>query len=695
LNEELIVHDSRAARRKKCISILLIVCAITAVALAVAAFVHAFNRSSGMSPQERSELANLIRATLNKSANPCDDFYEFACGGWISNQTIPDDHNSVGTGFSVISDRNEVLMKMIAKENHPIIGPYFKSCLNTTRIDEVSTASFLQTLYNPFIAAADGDVWKMAANLSRIGIDSLVSVGITVDAKDTKKQVLDIGQGLLSIRGPDFYKNQNITSAFLKYVTFVAENMPRSPGTDPRALAESIVDFETKAAEMWTPLSQLQDPLSTYNKYTLEELKETFPLISWTKFLSGLVPDLKYVEYVLVDVPGNLLNSSRLLSQQTPEFLQNYITFKTFTSMANFLPSTVRHAYFDFFGRAISGAKAQPQREIQCVRYIDSFFGDEIGKYYVEKAFPGESKTKALEIVQDLKTAFGNNLPSVDWMDDVTRAKAKAKLSQITDLIGYPDKWTDYSSVIVNENDFFTSSLNARIFAAKNSWARLQKPSDKTIWQMTPPTVNAYYDPTFNTINFPAGILQPGFFKDNYPSYINFGGLGAVAGHEISHGFDSQGRKFDGTGKLTDWWTETSARQFETRAQCLKDQYSEYVIAGLHVNGEQTINENIADNSGIKTAFAALKLYEERHGKDKRILEEFTNEQMFFISYGQTWCAKSRPEYLRFLLLADVHSPNSVRVLAPLINFDEFGKTFECPVGSRMNPAPEKKCKLW
>jgi endothelin-converting enzyme/putative endopeptidase len=534
LSQGLIEQDQRVAKKRKCVSILLILCAVTAVAIAVAALMHAIKRSSSMTEQEQSELVASIRATLNVSVDPCDDFYEFVCGGWISNQTIPDDKTQVQRGFSVIRDRNEAIMKMVAEEDHPIIGPYFKSCLNISKIDEVSAGSALQNLYTPIFSSRNGDVWTIAANLSKIGIDSFLSLGVTVDPKEPQKQILEVMQSLLSMPSPDLYKNDDILAEFLKYASVISQNMPRRSDSDPKDIARAIVDFEKKAAELWTPLSKLQDPLTTYNKFSFAELETKFPLIPWKKFLSGLDPDLKLFENVLVDVPENLLQTSLLISVQSSQFLENYLAFRAFSSVANLLPSNIRDSHFELFDHVLSGAKVKPTREIECIRLLDLHFGDEIAKYFVQKAFSVEAKSKSLEIIKDLKAAFGNNLPSVDWMDDVTRAKAKEKLSQMTDLIGYPDKWSDYSSIGINENDFFGTSLTAKTFAAKNNWARLTKPSDKTVWQMSPPTVNAYYDSTFNTINFPAGILQPVFFKNSYPSYMNFGGIGMVAGHEIS-----------------------------------------------------------------------------------------------------------------------------------------------------------------
>jgi len=350
---------------------------------------------------------------------------------------------------------------------------------------------------------------------------------------------------------------------------------------------------------------------------------------------------------------------------------------------------------FRFFGQVLGGQAEDAARWKTCTELTDGALGDILGRYFVERAFSGSSKNITQQLIKLIEEAFGSNLGNLTWMDHETQENARIKLNMIVDLVGFPSKWTDYSSVSVKSDDFVGNYFRLRAFQWQETLKVLSGPVDKTRWQMTPPTVNAYYDPSYNTINFPAGIIQPTFFNASYPMAMNMGGIGMVMGHELTHGFDDQGRQYDGTGMLRNWWTPASLSRFEERATCLSKQYSEFKIAEDHVDGNLTLGENIADNGGIRIAYRAYKKFVERYGEQPQVptTPALSNDQLFFLAFAQGWCSITTPQNAKERLITDPHSPPFARVLGPLQNYDKFSEAFKCPIGSKMNPV--NKCNMW
>jgi putative endopeptidase len=525
-------------------------------------------------------------------------------------------------------------------------------------------------------------------------VSVFLGIGTVVDSKIPTEYAVNFGQSGLTLPQKVFYDNADAVAKLKSYLLEMLRLYENVPAENVQARVDAVVEFEKQLAAIWIPLNDLRDPVATYNKYSYDSLKSTFPGIQWDALLPAfLTQDITSKVSFLIDSPKYLQDLQGLVSKTGKDVIVDYMKLRAITSYASYLPAQFVNNRFDFFGKYLSGIQEMPSQSKKCAQILDSNLGDILGRYYVERAFPGDSKTVSETMITYIRNAFGKNLPKVSWMDDQTKKAALTKLSEITDLIGYPDNWTDYSDIFIKPRQFFDNVLVTNQFSTQKSLSNLGKSVRKDLWQMTPPTVNAYYDPTLNSINFPAGILQPSFFNISYPMAMNFGGIGMVAGHELSHGFDDQGRQFDGTGKLTTWWTDASVANFKTQAQCYIDQYNQFTVYDLHVHGDQTLGENIADNSGIKTSFYAYQDWKAKNGEEARVLPELTNEQLFFLAYGQGWCAKSSEANAKQRVETDVHSPPQYRILGPLQNSYEFAQTFKCAKNTRMNP--DKKCQLW
>jgi predicted metalloendopeptidase len=465
------------------------------------------------------------------------------------------------------------------------------------------------------------------------------------------------------------------------------------PSAESRAAAEQVVALETRLAEASRSAAQMRDIVALYNPKTTEELQAMASQVPWSTYwdATGFQPPSD----VIVAVPEFFETLSAVVAETDPEVLRAYLRWHLIHDQADFLSSPVVEEDFRFFGRTLSGQQKLPARWKRCVDATDQALGEDLGQLYVEHYFPGDSKEIAEGMIQGIEEAFVESLPQLAWMDETTRQRAQEKAAAIQEKIGYPDEWRDYSGLAVSSEDFLANVQAARVFEYERVLSRAGKPVDRGEWFMSPPTVNAYYNALLNEIVFPAGILQPDAFHRDFPMAMNFGGIGAVMGHELTHGFDDSGRRFDAQGRLREWWQPEVSERFEERAQCVQDLYDGYEVEpGLTLDGKLTLGENIADLGGVKEAHRAYRAWREAQAQEPEpLIEGLTDEQLFFVAYGQVWCAVASPEYLRLQARTNPHSTPRYRVVGPISNLPAFGEAFDCPVGSPMRP--EKVCEVW
>jgi predicted metalloendopeptidase len=518
---------------------------------------------------------------------------------------------------------------------------------------------------------------------------------VTLDSKKPTINIAGFAQGGLTLPYEGLYLEDDddtvkIRKKFIDHMRNMFQLVGESQGTAIN-YANQVLEFETSIAKFTVPSDQLTDPFETYNKLDIDGLKRIAPGLAWDSFRAGLGSQFTQAT---VDVPSFYGNLSSLVSNTDISVLKVYLKFQVLTRYATRLSKPFRDEVFDFFGKTLRGVAEQPARNKTCIGYVDSHLGELLGKYFLDRAFPGASRERALSILIGIENAMENLLNQLDWMDEVTRERALDKLRKVHNMIGGPTNPRNYSEVDISPTAFFFNLIESERADAVLRVKMLEAPVDKTQWDMTPATVNAYYDPTRNQMVFPAGIQQQPFFNLTYPSSMNIGGIGMVMGHELTHGFDNQGRDFDGDGVLENWWEEETSRKFDEKVKCVIDQYSTYeIIKGVFINGKLTQGENIADMGGMKNAARHYKSVIGDDANKESIVSGLTNLQLFFVGFGQTWCEKATDQYYRVQVQTDPHSPAKFRVLGPLRNLPDFADTFHCPEGTFMNPTD--RCQVW
>jgi putative endopeptidase len=671
---------------------------VVAIMMASAAM-HALARPAGDAGYWGFDTAN-----LDKTCKPCDDFYQFAMGGWMKTNPIPPAYSTWGS-FSQLLDKNQQNLRQIleaaekqqavAGSNEQKIGDFYASCMDTAAIEAAGTKPIDAELATIAAMKNAADLQAETARLQKEGVGVLFGFRATQDAKDSSQVVGAAWQGGLGLPEREYYlkqdeKSQQLRDNYVKHVARMFELLG-DPADTAATEASTILTIETSLANASMKNTDLRDPEKTYHRMKLADVQAMTPGFSWQTYLKLLGhPDLKEINVGQPDFFKAL--DSQLTATPLADW-KTYFRWHLLNSAAPELPDKFVAEEFEFRGKTLTGAKEIQPRWKRCTQATDRALGEALGQVYVQKYFPPEAKAHALVMVHNLISALRNDLQTLPWMSPETRAQATAKLEAFAVKIGYTDKWRDYSALKIDRASYLANQKRAAAFEFERRLAKIGKPVDRTEWGMTPPTVNAYNNSSMNEIVFPAGILQPPFYDPKADDAVNYGGMGAVIGHEITHGFDDHGSKFDGRGDLKDWWTADDQKNFKDRAACVQTQFDNYVVDGdLHENGKLVLGESIADLGGLAISYAAYE--KSLEGKPRPPEKDgFTSEQRFFLGWAQVWGANERLEYERLMANTNPHPLPRFRGNGPLSNMAEFAKAFGCKKGDAM--VREQVCKIW
>ena len=654
--------------------------------------------------------------SIDKTADPCTDFYQYACGNWMKKNPIPATESRWGS-FNALGERNQYLLYLDLKSaaeapKTPLetkYGNYYAACMNTSLVEDLGTKPIEAQLAAIAAFADKKQLGQLNAMLeNKFGGGAFIGVGVTQDQKDSSKQILATGQGGLSLPDREYYLSDDARNATIReqYVAHVTKMFQLLGDTSDKAAAEAadVMRIETALAKGSMSRVELRDPANRYHIMTIAEVQALVPDFDWSAYLAGVgVPATPVAKTLNVSSPGYVKTVSAEIEAEPVTALQSYMRWHVLHDHAPYLSQKFADESFNFFNKTLSGQMEQQERWKRCTRLTDVALGEAVGQDWVKQNFSPDAKANMEKLVDALKKALGDDIKTLPWMSDATKKEAEAKLAAFRDKIGYPANWRDYSALAVKRNDLVGNLDRNEIFERDRNLKKLGQPVDETEWGMTPPTVNAYYSPSNNDINFPAGILQPPFYDFSKDPAVNFGGIGVVIGHEMTHGFDDQGSKFGPTGSvkynadgtLASWFTPEDQAKFNERTTCVADEYSGFSVAeGQNLNGKLTLGENTADNGGIRIAFQALQsVMAAQHLSPTEMKDGYTPAQRFFISFGQVWCENKTEQASRVGAKTDPHSTGHWRTDGTVQNFDEFGKAFGCKVGQPM--MPEKSCRVW
>ena len=642
---------------------------------------------------------------MDKSIDPCEDFYEYACGTWRKNNPIPSDQSRWGR-FNELADYNRqflhnILDKVSANDpkRTPVmqkVGDMYQSCMDEATINGKGSTPLKPEMDRIAAITNKDQLIETIAYLHSMGVPALFGFGAIPDLHNASLQVANVAQGGLGLLDRDYYfdtdeKSKETRQKYVEHMTRMFVLLGDDEATSKKE-AQAVMDIETKLAEPAFKRVQMRDPKNRDHKMKISELAALAPNFRFERFFAASgAPAFAEVNVV---PPDFFQKVNSVLETVSLDDWKTYLRWHLVRSAAGALSDPFVKENFSFYGQYLAGQKEIQPRWKRCVQTTDGLLGEALGKPYVDETFGKEGKARMLKMVNALEEALGQDIQGLDWMTPETKKQAMVKLQAITNKIGYPDTWRDYGTVKIVRGDHLGNAQRARAFEIKRNLNKIGKPLDKKEWGMTPPTVNAYYSPPNNDINFPAGILQPPFFDRDADDAVNFGGIGVVIGHELTHGFDDQGSKFDAQGNLTNWWTQADRDEFEKRTGCIADEYSSFVaVDDVHLNGRLTLGENTADNGGLRIALAALRNEIAKNPKAGQAKDGFTAEQRFFLGFAQVWCQNSTPESSRLLARTDPHSPGQYRVNGTVQNSADFAKAFGCKAGQKMVSA--KACHVW
>ncbi|MFT3697780.1 MAG: M13 family metallopeptidase [Kofleriaceae bacterium] len=647
---------------------------------------------------------------IDRAADPCTDFFKYACGKFSTVYPIPNDQSSWGAGAVLGEHTEAVLHAMLEKAAGPArarseaeakIGDYYATCMNTAAIDKKGLSPFKVDLDKITALKTKADIVSVVGRNQVLNNAAFVALYEQQDYADASKQIAVIDQAGLGLPERDYYVRTGDAADKTRkqYVEHVTNMLKLSGESAAQAAtdAKAVFAFETELAKLSMDITSRRDPHNTYHVMSVADAAKLMPALSLDKLLS--VAQVPKIDTINVGNPDFMKGMNGLIEKTGLDVIKAYLRWQLIASIdSTALPSALDKERFAFFGKTLRGAPEQRVRWKRCVAATDAALPELLGQVYVAQEFPAANKAATLQMIHDIETAMDADIDTLDWMSATTKTRAKAKLKLVAEKIGYPDKWRDYSKVTVARDDAYGNWQRSILVENARQFAKIGQPIDRGEWLMSPPTIDAYYNPSMNDINFPAGILQSPFYDPSASDALNYGHAGAVIGHELTHGFDDQGRQFDGKGNLADWWSGDDGKKFDKKAQCTVDEYSSFVaVDDVHVNGKLTLGENTADNGGLRLAYQAFLIDAKRKHIDvtKKQANGFTPAQEFFLGHGQNWCGETRPEQVRLQVQTDPHSPREFRVNGVVRNMPDFAKAFSCKANAPMAPAPAQVCRTW
>lgn len=667
---------------------------------------YSFNDGGGDANTVDKNFKYIDHNNMDTSVRPGDDFFKYANGQWLNKTEIPGDKTRWGSFDELRQRTNEdvkVILESVTKDNHKIgtnegnVAAFYKSGMDTAAIEKAGITPIKSLLTEIDALATNNDILPLLAKHYQSGIHSVFGGYIFADEKDVNNNIFQFGQNGLGLPTKDYYfktdaESKKIQEAYVNYITTIL-TASGVEANKAKTDAQAIFNFEKALANAsFTPV-EMRDPNKMYNKFTPAQISEKTG-INWAEFLTNLGATTG-TDSLLVSNPKYYAEVGKQIKSGALDTWKSYLKFHIISDMAPYLSSTFNDAKFGFYSQTLSGQKEQKPRWERVMGVVNGSIGDQLAQLYVAKHFKPEAKERMVEMVNNLQEAFHTRIDNLEWMSDATKNKAIAKLNTFMKKIGYPEQWKTYDGLEVSADNYVQNVLNASSYEFKQQLKKLGTKVDRKEWLMTPNTVNAYYNPVFNEIVFPAAILQFPFFDQNADDAINYGGIGAVIGHEMTHGFDDQGCQYDAEGYLRNWWTPEDAKLFGEKTAQVVNQFNNYTVLDgtLNVNGNLTLGENIADLGGVTIAYEAFK--KTKQGQSNELIDGFTPDQRFFLSWAQIWRNKSTDKEAARLIQVDPHSPGEWRCNGPLTNFEPFYKAFDIKEGDKMYLAPDKRAKVW